>query len=272
MKRLLLPILLLLPTAVFAQTELDDENDFQTRVSIGIDKKITKGFHFKAEEEFRFEDASTAIDRFQTTLGLSYKLFDGLKAGVSYILLNPYADKKGSFKNPRHRFSFDLTGSYKAGLWTFTLKERLQMTHRTGDFNPYQSASNAWVLKSRVGAKYRGLPGLKPYGFFEVRNTLNAPTVQATYNSATGAYSPTSGTAEAGWFLSGWDGMYVNRLRLGLGMEYELSKHHGLDFFLLSDYLTDKSIDANADGTVLKSYTLQHGLNFTLGVGYTYSF
>ena len=42
MKKYFLPLLSLmfLSAPAFAQTELDDENDFQTRLSLGIDKKI----------------------------------------------------------------------------------------------------------------------------------------------------------------------------------------------------------------------------------------
>ena len=268
--QLLLPLLLLFPVESFAQTSLDNEDDFMTRVSVGMDKKIVKGFHFTAEEEFRFEDASTAIDQFRTSLGLSYKINDHLKAGAKYILINPHG--KHGFKEPRHRFSGELTGSWKAGLWNLSVKERLQMTHRTGEFNIYQNATNAWVLKSRIGARYKGLDGVTPYSFFEVRNTLNAPTVKAVYNEAKDSYYSTDGSTEAGWFINGWNGMYINRLRLGIGMEYKLSRRHGIDLFLLSDYYTDKSIDASKDGTELQSYTIQNGLNFTLGLAYTISF
>lgn len=272
-KRLILPLLLAAaPAAALAQTTQGDENDFQTRLSLGLDKKLTKGVHLTLEEEFRFADGSSAIDRFQTALGLSYKVNPWLKAGVSYTLLNPYSTSRSSFREPRHRLSFDLTGSYKAGLWTFSLKERLQLTHRSGDFNTYQSNRNALVLKSRVSAKYKGFGAWAPYGFLEIRNTLNAPTVQAAYNSSKGTYSSTDGSTDPGWFISGWDGVYVNRMRLGLGAEYKISKQHSLDFFFLGDYVTDKEIDANKAGTTLKSYTIRHGLLATLGVGYTFSF
>ena len=266
----LLPLLLLLPVQALAQTSLDDENDVMTRVRVGFDKKLTKGLHLWASEEFRFEDASTAVDQFRTSMGLSYKVNRYLKASAGYILINPHG--KNGFKEPRHRLSADLTGIWKAGDWNFLLRERVQMTHRTGSFNRYQNPLNAWVLRSRVSAKYKGFDSLTPYGFFEVRNTLNAPTVKAVYNATTDTYSSQDGSTAAGWFISGWDGMYVNRLRLGLGMEYKLSKHHELDFFLLSDYITDKEIDASKDGTQLQSYTIQHGLNFIFGVAYTFSF
>lgn len=276
MKKYILPLLglLCLSAPAFAQTELDDENDFHTRLSLGLDKKLSKGLHLSAEQQFRFEDGSSAIDRFQTSLGLSYKLNKNLKAAVSYTLLNPYKNSTSSFNNPRHRFTASLTGSLKTDLWTFALKESFQLTHRSGDFNTYQNATNAMVLKSRLSAKYRSFDEFKPYGFLEIRNTLNAPAISATYNTATDTYLTSSGSEEgdAGWFISGWNSMYVNRARLGIGCEFSFGKQHGLDVYLLTDYYTDKDVDANASGTKLKSYTVQHGIIATLGVGYTFSF
>lgn len=275
MKKLILPALLVFfPFAAYAQTEVDDENDFNTRISVGVDKKLAKGFHLTAKEEFRFDDNSTAIDQLRTDFGMSFKINSYLKAGASYTLINPYKSSQSTFNNPRHRFSADLTGSIKSGDWTFSLKERYQLTHRSGDFNTYQSAVNAMVLKSRLSAKYRGFGDFKPYGFAELRNTLNAPAIKATYNSSTGKYLTPTGSEEgnAGWFISGWDSAYINRYRLGLGCDFSFSGNHGLDVFLLLDYYTDKDVDANGAGTVLKSYTVQHGFIATLGLAYTFSF
>ena len=275
MKKILLPLLLaLLPLSAVAQTAVDDENDFQTRVTVGFDKKLSKGLHFSVLEQFRFKNSSTDIDCFLTNLALSYKINSYLKAGISYALINPYKSSASSFNNPRHRFAADLTGSIKTGDWTFSLRERFQVTHRSGDFNEYQTAANAMVLKSRLSAKYRGFDGFKPYGFLELRNTLNAPAISATYSASTDKYLTSAGAeeGEAGWFISGWNNMYINRYRLGLGCDFELAPQHELDVFLYTDYYTDKSVDANGSGTRLKSYTIQHGFNAVLGVGYTFSF
>ena len=156
---------------------------------------------------------------------------------------------------------------------TFGIKERFQITHRTGSFNTYQSATNAMVLKSRISAKYRGFSFGKPYAYAEVRNTLNAPAIKANYNAALDPpYYSADGSSDAGWFIDSWSNMYVNRLRGCLGCDFELSKSHGIDVYVLTEYCTDKSVDANKEGTKLKSYTLDHSLNFILGVGYTYSF
>ena len=170
------------------------------------------------------------------------------------------------------RFAFDLTGSVKSGDWTFSLKERFQVTHRSGSFNTYQNPTNAMLMKTRLMAKYRGYDWIKPYGYIELRNTLNAPAIKATYNSAKGTYSSTDGSTEPGWFISGWNNAYINRVRGTLGCNVPLGDAHELDLYLMTDYYTDKKVDASSDGKELQSYTLRHGINVTLGIGYTFSF
>lgn len=65
--------------------------------------------------------------------------------------------------------------------WNFSLKERLQLTHRTGDYNIYQNPANALMLKSRLTAKFVGFRKVEPYAYFELRNYLNAPVIKAAY-------------------------------------------------------------------------------------------
>ena len=77
---------------------------------------------------------------------------------------------------------FDATGTVRFGDWNFSLRERLQMTHRTDDFNEYQNPRDAIMLKSRIMVKYKGLGMFEPYAFFELRHYLNAPVINATYD------------------------------------------------------------------------------------------
>ena len=102
-----------------------------------------------------------------------------IKLGLGYALINGYGANSGLFKNPRHRLMADVTGTIHYGNWNFSLKERFQVTRRTGDFNIYQNPQNALTLKSRVKALYKGLGKVQPYAYFEVRNYLNAPVIEA---------------------------------------------------------------------------------------------
>ena len=264
---------LLLPMALKAQTDVALDPELGGRVSLSVDKKITKGLHIALEEEVRFDNNFGSLDRLQTTLALNYKVHPNIKLGLGYALINGYGTKSESFKNPRHRFLVDASGTLHLGNWNLSLKERFQVTHRTGDFNVYQNPQNALTLKSRLKAQYKGFGKVQPYTYFEVRNYLNAPVIEAAYDgSVYVSLDDFSEEGEAGWFLTGFNGGYVNRLRGALGAEIRLDKRNTLDFYLLGDYVMDKEVDANAEGTKLKSYTKETGFRGWIGAGYEFAF
>ena len=267
---LMAAVVLALPLA--AQDDVDLDNEFGGRVSVELDKKLCKGLHVSLEEEVRFDNNFGAFDRFHTTLGLSYKVYPNVKVGVGYALINPYSSTNAAFKNARHRVMVDASANYKVGAWTFSLKERVQLTYRTGDMNEYQNPRAAFSLKSRLKAQYRVSASLTPYAYVELRNTLNAPVI-AAYRDENGTYVTEDGyeTGNAGWFISGWNGVYVNRLRGSVGVNYKFDKHNTLNLYILVDRVMDKVVDANAEGTKLKSYTRETGFIGQVGVAYTYS-
>ena len=270
---ILLALVLWLPITSKAQTIVDLDSELGARLAFSVDKKIVKGLHVSLEEEIRFDNNFGSFDRLQTTLALSYKLHPNIKLGLGYALINGYASSSGSFKDPRHRFLVDATGTMHYGNWNFSLKERFQLTRRTGDYNVYQNPQNALTLKSRIMAKYKGFGKVQPYVYFELRNYLNAPVIEAAYD---GTYYVTvddySEEGTPGWFPTGFNGGYINRFRGSLGVDVKLDKRNTLNFYVLSDYVIDKVVDANAKGTKLKSYTKETGFRGWLGAGYEFSF
>lgn len=264
---------LLFPLLAFPQTEVALDPEFGARLSVSVDKKITKGLHVSLEEEVRFDNNFGSLDRLQTTLALNYKVHPNIKLGLGYALINGYGAHSESFKNPRHRFLADVTGTLHYGVWNFSLKERFQWTRRTGNYNVYQNPQNALTLKSRLKAQYKGFGRVQPYAYLEVRNYLNAPVIAAAYDGTN--YYTLDGYLqedEPGWFLKGFNGGYVNRLRGSLGVDYKLDKRNTLIFYILCDYLMDKEVDANTEGTKLKSYTKETGFRGWVGARYEISF
>ena len=261
------------PFMAFSQTDVALDPEFGGRVSVTVDKRIIQGLHISLEEEARFDNNFSGFDRLQTTLALSYKVHPNIKLGLGYALINGYGSNSESFKNPRHRFIAEVTGTIHYGYWNFSLKERFQVTRRTGDFNVYQNPQNALTLKSRLKAQYKGFGKVQPYAYFEVRNYLNAPVIAAAYDgSVYVTLDDYSEEGEAGWFLTGFNGGYVNRLRGSLGVDIRLDKRSTLNLYFLGDYLMDKVVDANAEGTKLKSYTKETGFRGWIGAGYEFAF
>jgi len=265
---------LLTPLTSIAQTEVDLDPEFGGRLSVSLDKKVARGFHISLEEEVRVDNNFGSFDRLHTTLAASYKVNSFLKLGLGYALITPYSSSNSAFKNPRHRLMVDATGAVHVGLWRLSLKERFQATRRTGDFNEYQNPATALTLKSRLKAQYKGFQSIEPYLFLEMRHYLNAPAISATYSTTSDAWLTDDGSTsgDAGWFLSGFNSSYVNRLRGCVGMEWRVTRQSSFDFYLMADWINDKVVDSNAEGTKLKSYTQEQGFVGWLGVSYRFAF
>ena len=264
---------LFFPIWASAQTDVALDPELGGRVSVSIDKRVTKGLHVSLEEEVRFDNNFGSLDRLQTTIGLNYKVHPSIKLGLGYALINGYGANSESFKNPRHRLMADVTGTLHLGQWNLSLKERFQVTRRTGDFNIYQNPQNALTLKSRLTARYKGFGTVQPYAYFELRNYMNAPVIEAAFDGMN--YYTLDGyseTGEPGWFLKGFNGGYINRLRGSFGVDIRIDKRNTLNFYILGDYCIDKEVDANAEGTKLKSYTKETGFRGWLGAGYEFAF
>ena len=250
MKRLSTVVILLfalIPPPLQAQTDVDLSPDFGGRLSLSVDKKLARGLHLNLEEEVRLDNNFQSLNRLQTTLALSYKVNDYLKVGLGYALINPYSQSNSTFKSCRHRLMVDATGSVSFGNWRFSLKERFQAT-------------------------YKGLQRWEPYAYIELRNTFNAPVINAYYTGSEYVNSDMSASGTAGWFIDDWNGIYINRIRGAIGVDYRISKRSSIEMSLMADHVTDKVVDANAEGTKLKSYTRESGFVGWLTAGYSYKF
>ena len=237
------------------------DNDFGGRISATVDKKIVKGVHVFAEGDARLSNNFTSFGRYQFGAGMTWKVNRYFKLGTGYQFIEK-RNSEGTWK-PRHRVYLDGAVNLHAGDWRFSIKERLQYTHRNVG-NKYQGTPNLLALKSRFKVAYKGFSSVTPYGYLEIRNVFNDPSVNATWSTASQAY--------ADYSFGGYNDAYINRIRGALGAEWKLSGHHSLDFFLLTDYNYDKNIDTNSAGTVLKSLTYDRGINVSLGIGYKFSF
>jgi len=254
---------LLLPLAVAAQ-----DFDYGARASAGVDVKIKKGFHISAEEEIRV--TSSGLDDIRTSLGLDYKMNSFLKLGMGYTLINPYKTSASAFNNPRHRIFASVTGTYKVGYFTFSLREKLMMTHRTGDFNEYQNTRNSVALRTRLGFKYKGFLHVSPFAYFDLKTVLNDP-----WGSTSGSLSQnSSGKYYYAYTHSGYNHAYNSRYRLQAGAEIKLSRNSELTPYVLLDYCSEYEIDTNSDGTKLFTETTgwEDTIRPILGLSYTYKF
>jgi len=259
----LIPVLLLISSVAKGQTPATTKDtDFRSRTSVGADWKIAKGLHLDAAYELRASDRISRIERHQLNVGIQYSPIKYMNIGAGYYFIGRY-DSGREFK-PRHRLYFDLTGSYKFGAWKLSLRERIQMTHKSYDFNNYQQTPNLVELKSKLKLCYKGFIHLEPYAYGELRNCFNGPSFTADYDESAGKYT--------NYKFGGYSDAYVNRLRAAAGLEWKINSSHSIDFELIQDWCSDKAIDTNAVGTRLKSYSWEKASNTSLSIGYVFSF
>ena len=264
MKKFVLILALLVPMAAAAQTDFGGG----VRLSAGAECKIVKGLHLNVEEEVRIGGAFQSLNRLQTTVGVDYKPLKFLKIGVGYILINPYDDVNRAFKPVRHRAFVDATAHFDWHNFRFSIKERGQYTHRTGTFNVYQNSPDAFAIKSRIGAEYRGWGNFEPGLFLELRTQLNEPWGQTSGS----LQAKDDGTTYYNYRHTGYTHVYNDRYRVIFRTNINLSKHHVLKPYALVDFYSPYVIDTNSEGTRLFSAAYVDQLLVNVGIAYTFKF
>lgn len=261
MRKLLFLLALCLPVAAAGQTV-----SFTGRASVGGDYKIVKGVHLGVEEELRMGDGFSSLGSVRTGVSLSYRPLTFLKVKAGYTLINPWKKSWSNFNAPRHRVYMDLAGRYPVGDFQFFLKERLQLTHRTGSYNVYETTPYALALKSSAGVKYKRFKRFEPSLSFEVRTALNDPwgTGVAAVDNHDNEYTAYTHT--------GYTHCYNNRYRTSLEADWVPAKHHVIAPYILADYCCDYEINTDSSGKVLKSKGYSNEWLFCVGLGYVYKF
>ena len=266
MKKILISLALLLPLAAAAQNATEGA----VRASAGVDVKLRKGLHLNVEEELRMDGVFKSLGRLQTNVEVLYKPVKWVKLGLGYSLINPYSYNNIQFKNPRHRLFLDAGAHYNFRGFSFSIKERLQLTHRTGTFNVYQTTPNKLELKSRIGVEYKGWTYFEPGVFFEMRTVFNDPWGEADLEG--GMHTKNDGTTYYDYKHIGYTHVYNNRYRGIFRTDINLNKHHVLRPYAYIDFLAGYVIDTNQEGTRLFSAQYEDHFRITVGLSYTFKF
>ena len=262
MKRITYIILGLLALPLYGQAQGQEQTEFAGRASVTADWKIVKGLHLNAEYEIRSEDAFKGVERNQFGIGVSYKINGWLRVAGGYDYIGRFNSEREL--KPRHRGYLDVIGTLNLGYWRLSLKERLQLTHKSFEMNTFQAPVNDLGLKSKLKLSYRGFQTIEPYAFAELRHDLNAASYNAEFNPEKGKY--------VNYEFTGYKCAYVDRLRMSAGLVWTISKHHEIDFGFMADRIYGRKLDVNSEGTKLKSVIWDNYWALGLAVGYAFSF
>ena len=241
----------------------DEVLGFTGRFSAAAEWKVYKGLHISAEYQLRTQNLFSAVERHQVSAGISYKVCDYFRTGLDYTFIGRYKASDLSFR-PRHRVSLFVMGVYDAGMWRFSLKETLEMTHKAYEINEFQDTRNGLNLRSRLKVSYRGYAPLEPYVYVELRNSFNDPSFNYRWDETAGVWT--------GYEFLGYKRAMLNRIRACIGAQWHITRNHSIDFALLYHWNHSLEIDTNKEGTKLKNLNYENSNDLALSIGYKFSF
>ncbi len=196
-------VLLLLSTSVFAQSER--ATDFGGILSAECSTDVGKSFSLSVEEELRFDNGCTQLNRWLNSVGVDY-IFprNRLKVGVAADYIRRHSDK-GYFEN-RWRIGAHLTYSEALYHFKFTYRSKLLSTfydERTGEH--------------RVNPKL--------YWRNRLQVSYQLPNSRFKYALS----------AELFWLTNDPKNRIVDNLRTVASVEYRLTRRHYLSAFARMD-------------------------------------
>ena len=222
---LLLPVFLLLTLfPVSAQ-----QSDFQVWPSLQVAVEVLKGLKLEVEEEVRFHENSTLIERQINNLGISYRINKYVKTTLTYRIEADW--ENADTYNWRQGFYADFIFRYEPGRFLLDYRARFQ--------------SAKIELNEKEEQYFNGLRNRHKVGIeYDIKNIPLAPFVDCEIflNSGGARYSG------------------VSAIRTWLGIKYNLSKRHALSL----KYGIDQEMNVSDP---LRAYIVAVGYSADLKLG-----
>lgn len=263
MKRYFIPIITVLTLFRPAAYALDHPA-LQDSVAGGVQLRTGADANFNFEhgginisEELRFNLAPTPeMYLANTTIGADVKIVKGYLNGHAGYMLRIRGNKFSTgdaSKIIRHRIFFGLNEHVKFGTqqqFTLSLRERAVLDMRFDEPNAYEKQAYAWEMRYRLHFQYKSfsLP-LTPYIWSELSHTCNATEYQKYYNNGHN---------------------YINAVKTAVGLKWKLNMRNTLNFYVRYDWKRDFDIDANKDGTTIKTAQQVIMNQAIIGINYTF--
>lgn len=235
----------MMPLLVQAQSD-----DLGMWLGVSAEKQLGKGWSAEVEGEWRMKDNISATDRLSIGMTANYKFNKWLKASAGYELMDCRNEggltESGNYYNStcwylRHRLSAALTGTWKAGRWKFSLRERWVYTY-TPSYERHRMSMN------ETSANYGTISDKVKNG--KAKNVLRS-RLSAEYNIPNCHFTP-YGSAE---IYNAWD---IQKIRYTLGTEYKFNKQHSIKLY----YLFQDRKSEDEDESVQDQHVIGASYNF----------
>lgn len=201
-------LILLASGIASANAQVDQDFGGWTTFSFATD--LTRNWEIEIDQEFRFGQNLTQLDRAFTDLGLQYKVSKHLRIGGHYRYI---LDRRTSgIYGHRHRLSGDITLRLKSGRYTFANRLRGQWEKRTINYSEDRELGWETNLRNTFKISYRVNRKYQPYLNCDLRYALYEPSYPR---------------------FQGFD-----RIRAGLGLDIDLNRNFLFGtYFLVSEPL-----------------------------------
>jgi hypothetical protein len=149
--------------------------------TVETEKKLSPKWNLNGELELRTRNTSRDINRWGLKLGGEYSLVRNLKLGAAYQFLY-FHDTEYADYQPRHRLIAFAQGRLRRGHFTFTLRERIQVTakdesdriKKNGKIDTYR-LNPEWSWRNRLKMAYdiprcRFTPSLSAETFYQLKH------------------------------------------------------------------------------------------------------
>lgn len=220
--------------AILFSSIKSQNDDYGLWTTLGATKEIGK-WDLSAEAELRTQNYLKELDKWSLQAEADYSVLKQLKIGASYQFIC-FNDIKYNDLQPRNRFILFIQGKQKFGDFTFTLRERLQITSKdesdrikkSGKIN-YYAVNPEWTWRNRLKILYN-------FPYFPINPSLSFESFYQLNNPV---------------------GNTFDNLRYTLSLNYNPTKHHGIELY----GLINKEIN-----------TIDPVTKYVFGIGYIFSF
>lgn len=227
----LFSILIFILFTTIAMAQLDNKGVWS---SVSVEKKVGE-IDWSAETELRTIYGVQLVDRWSLGLGADYRVNDYLKVALGYSLMNTLDSKYYNYQF-RHRFNALATGRVKVDRFTFSLRERLQLTTKNdskrirddGSIDTYQ-INPALVWRNRLQMEYN------------IRKSKFTPSL----------------SAESSYELNNPDGNTFYKMRYILNVDYKINKRNTIALYTVLNQGLDDDEDSYDKYVLGVSYNIQ---------------
>lgn len=216
---LLRPIQLVLLLTLFIPCLKAQERDFQVWPSVRLNVEIIDNLELEIEEEIRFRENATLVDRQVNDVSLSYRFNRYIKAGLNYRLEAQW--ENADDYNWRNGFSGDLAFRLQPARFTLAYRFRVQSL-KVERYRCETSFSDGFRHRHKIEAEYdiKGFP-LVPFASGELFIEQLA---------GTGAES----SAVRCWIGIEYSYRKSHRFNLRYGIDREFNRANPLTAYILS--------------------------------------